>query len=134
MRHERGVLDTSVVIALHLIDRTQLAEDLAITTVTLAELCVGPLLAEDVSERVRRRLQLDRALHEFDVLPFDAPAAWAFGKVAASLRRAGRKSASRRFDALIAATALANALPLYTANPGDVAGIDGLEVVEVGAT
>jgi hypothetical protein len=47
------------------------------------------------------------------------------------MRRAGRKTSARTYDALIAATALANGLPLYTANPGDFAGIDGLEVVEV---
>lgn len=32
---------------------------------------------------------------------------------------------------MIAAVALANGLPLYTCNPDDVAGIDGLTVIEV---
>ena len=68
---------------------------------------------------------------DFDPLPFDARAARAFGQVAASLRRSGRKAASRRYDAMIAATALANGLPVYTCNPEDFEGIDGLEVVAI---
>ena len=48
-----------------------------------------------------------------------------------SYRRAGRKVSARTYDALIAATALAHGLPLYTANPDDFAGIDGLVVVPV---
>ena len=64
-------------------------------------------------------------------LAFDAAAARAFGRVAASLRAAGRKPAARAYDALIAATALANGLPVYTANPADFSGIDGLVVVAV---
>ena len=67
----------------------------------------------------------------FDALPFDAAAARAFGQVAASLRRAGRKTSARAYDAMIAATAVANGLPIYTCNPADFTGIDGLEVVGV---
>jgi hypothetical protein len=69
---------------------------------------------------------VQQAEADFDPLPFDAAAARAFGQVAASLRRSGRKPAARALDALIAATAIANGLPLYTCNPGDFAGIDGL--------
>jgi hypothetical protein len=47
------------------------------------------------------------------------------------LRRAGRKPAARAYDALIAATALANELPLFTVNPQDFAALDGLEIVAV---
>ena len=64
-------------------------------------------------------------------MPFDADAARAFGQVAASLRRAGRKTSARAYDAMIAAIAIANDLPLYTSNPGDFAGIDGLDIVAV---
>jgi predicted nucleic acid-binding protein len=67
----------------------------------------------------------------FDPLPFDAAAARAFGRVAASLRRAGRTTSARAYDALIAATALASDLPVYTCNPDDFKGIDGLEVIPV---
>ena len=98
---------------------------------TLAELSVGPLVAEDEQERAARQAHLQQAEADFDPLPFDAAAARAFGRVAASLRRAGRKTNARTYDAMIAATALANVLPVYTCNPDDFSGIDGLEVVAV---
>lgn len=63
--------------------------------------------------------------------PFDAAAARAFGRVAASLRSAGRKPTVRAYDALIAATAISNGIPLYTCNPADFAGIDELDIVAV---
>jgi predicted nucleic acid-binding protein len=130
-----GILDTSVVILLpRLRDPAQLPEVPRITTVTLAELAVGPLVAASDSERASRQAHLQQAEADFEPLPFDAPAARAFGRVAASLRRAGRVPAARAFDALIAATAIANGLPLYTANPDDYAGIDDLEVVPVRMT
>jgi predicted nucleic acid-binding protein len=102
-----------------------------ITAVTLAELSVGPLVASTDAERAARQAHLQQAEADFDPLPFDAQAARAFGRVAASLRRAGRKASARAYDALIAATALANSLPVYTCNPDDFAGIDGLDVVPV---
>ena len=102
-----------------------------ITAVTLAELAVGPLVASDDEERARRQIHLQQAEADFVPLPFDAAAARAFGTVAASLRRGGRKTTARAYDAMIAATALANDLPVYTCNPADFSGIDGLEVVPV---
>ena len=75
--------------------------------------------------------QVQQAEADFDPLPFDRSAARAFGRVAASLRRAGRKPTARANDAMIAAVALAHDLPLYTCNPDDFAGIDGLRVVAV---
>ncbi len=54
-----------------------------------------------------------------------------FGRVVVSLRQPGRKPATRSCDAMIAATALAHALPAYTCNPDDFIGIDGLEVIAV---
>jgi predicted nucleic acid-binding protein len=70
---------------------------------------------------------------DFDPIPFDAHAARAFGRVAASLRQSGMKTAARGYDAMIAATAIANGLPLYTSNPADFEGIEGLRVVPVQA-
>jgi predicted nucleic acid-binding protein len=102
-----------------------------ITAVTLAELSVGPLVASTDEERAARQAHLQQAEADFDPLPFDAQAARSFGRVAASLRRAGRKVNARAYDAMIAATALANGLPVYTCNPNDFAGIEGLEVVPV---
>lgn len=102
-----------------------------ITAVTLAELSVGPLVAGDDAERAARQAHLQQAEADFDPLPFDAAAARAFGQVAASLRRTGRKPAARAYDAMIAATAIANELPIYTCNARDLTAIDGLEVIEV---
>lgn len=130
--HPRGILDTSTVIVLEkLAEARWLPAEPLITAVTLAELSVGPLVAKGESERVARQTQLQQAEADFKPLPFDADAARAFGSVAASLRRAGRKSTARTYDAMIAATAVANDLPLYTCNPADFSGVDGLEVVAI---
>ena len=131
-RPDRGVLDTSTVILLSRIEDPQaLPHEPLITTVTLAELSVGPLVARDDQERAVRQAHLQQAEADFAPLPFDPPAARAFGRVAAALRQAGRKPAARAYDAMIAATALANDLPVYTANPDDFEGIEGLDVVPV---
>ncbi|MGH2444681.1 MAG: type II toxin-antitoxin system VapC family toxin [Candidatus Limnocylindria bacterium] len=132
---EAGLLDTSAVILLpELTDPAALPSKPVISAITLAELSVGPLVAVDETARVSRQAQLQRAEADFDALPFDADAARAFGRVAASLRRSGRKAAARAFDAMIAAIAIANDLPIYTANPDDFAHIDGLKVVAVAAS
>jgi tRNA(fMet)-specific endonuclease VapC len=131
VRRARGLLDTSTVILLgRLADAALLPDEPLISTVTLAELSVGPLLA-DGEERAARQAHLQQAEADFRPLAFDADAARAFGRVAASLRRAGRKSSARAYDAMIAATALANGLPLYTCNPQDFADIDELDVIAV---
>jgi tRNA(fMet)-specific endonuclease VapC len=128
----RGLLDTSTVILLpRLADPTSLPSESLISAVTLAELSVGPLVTDDYTERVARQAHLQQAEADFDALPFDAGAARAFGRVAASLRRSGRKATARAYDAMIAATAVANQLPLYTCNPDDFAGIDELHLVPV---
>jgi tRNA(fMet)-specific endonuclease VapC len=135
VRHERGVLDTSTVILLpRLEDASVLPDEPLITAVTLAELTVGPLVATTDEERAARQAHVQQAEADFDPLPFDASAARAFGRVAASLRATGRKTSARAYDAMIAATALSRRLPIYTCNPDDFAGIDGLEVVAVSAS
>ncbi|MGH3446331.1 MAG: PIN domain-containing protein [Nocardioidaceae bacterium] len=88
-------------------------------------------MAPTSRERVARQAHLQQAESDFEAVPFDADAARAFGRVAASLRRADRKPAARAYDALIAATAIAGGLPLYTCNPEDFAAIDELEVCPV---
>jgi hypothetical protein len=128
----RGILDTSTVIRLREItDPAALPREPLITAVTLAELSVGPLVAVDEQERAARQAHLQQAEADFDPLPFDAASARAFGQVAASLRRAGRKPAARAYDAMIAATAISNQAPVYTCNPDDFRDIDGLDVVAV---
>lgn len=128
----RGILDTSTVILLpRLRDPALLPTEPLITAVTLAELSVGPLVARTDAERAARQAHLQQAENDFDPIPFDAAAARAFGQVAASLRRSGRKPTARTYDAMIAATAVANGLPVFTCNPSDFAGIDGLHVVGI---
>lgn len=128
---EHGLLDTAALIDLALLDPASLPSEPSITAITLAELSVGPHVARSDSERVARQAHVQQAEADFEPVPFDAAAARAFGGVAASLRASGRKPAARAYDALIAATALARGLPLYTANPRDFEGIDGLVVQEV---
>ena len=127
-----GILDTSTVVLLpRLTDPQTLPLRPMITAITLAELSVGPLVASTDTERARRQAHLQQAEADFDALPFDQAAARAFGKVASDLRKAGRKTSARAYDALIAATAIANGLPLYTANPDDFKAINDLEVIPV---
>jgi tRNA(fMet)-specific endonuclease VapC len=131
-RPQRGLLDTSTLILLPLLqDATTLPVEPLISTITLAELSVGPLVARTEPERAARQAHLQQAEADFDPLPFDAAAARAFGQVAASLRQAGRKPAARSYDAMIAAVAVANGLPLYTCNPDDFAAIEQLDAVAV---
>jgi predicted nucleic acid-binding protein len=125
---ERGVLDTSTVVLLGRLQADDLPDEPVITAVTLAELSVGPLVAVGRKERAARQAVLQQAEADFEPLSFDADAARAFGRVAASLRTAGRKVQARAYDAMIAATAIANQLPLYTVNPSDFTGIDGLDL------
>lgn len=129
---QAGLLDTSTLILLpRLRDPSVLPARPFISAITLAELTVGPLVARDEGERIARQAHLQQAEADFEPLPFDATAARAFGRVAASLRRSGRKAAARSYDAMIAAIAIGNALPLFTCNPEDFTGIDGLVVVVV---
>jgi predicted nucleic acid-binding protein len=131
--HERGLVDTSVLIELESIGTAALPKELAVSAVSFAELVAGPHATADRRERARRQDRLQRVQATFDPLPFDADAARAYGQIYAAVRSAGRKARGRRFaDLLIAATALAAGLPLYTRNPGDFAGLkDLVEIVEV---
>ena len=131
-RAERGLLDTSTLILLPLLrEATALPAVPPISTITLAELSVGPLIARTASERAARPDHLRQAEADVDPLPFDAAAARAFGQVAASLRRSGRKPAARSSDAMTAAVVVANDLPLYTCNPDDFAAVEQLDVIDV---
>lgn len=128
----RGLLDTSTLILLgRVTDLASLPDEPTISAITLAEPSVGPHVATTELARTARQAHLQQAEADFESLPFDAAAARAFGRVAASLRSRGRKPAARAYDALIAAVAIANGLPLYTCNPSDFRSIDDLEVHEV---
>ena len=131
-RATHGILDTSTVILLPRITTPEkLPEIPLISSITLAELSVGPLATNDEKERSARLAHLQQAEADFEPLAFDAAAARAFGRVASSLRQRGRKPTARAYDALIAATALSNDLQIYTCNPRDFEGIDNLIVIAV---
>ena len=122
----RGLLDTSVVIDLDRINPDLLPDESAIAAVSLAELAAGPHATNDANERGRRQDRLQWAAVTWDALPFDAEAARMYGLVFAAVTAAGRTSRSRLADLLIASTAAANGLPLFTRNPADFTGLDKL--------
>jgi predicted nucleic acid-binding protein len=131
----RGLLDTSVVIDLERLGTRSLPPEIAVSTITMAELAAGPHATSDPQKRALRMERLQGAEATFDQLPFDLTAARAYGRVYAAVQAAGRRARGRRtIDVLIAATALSNKLPLYTCNPDDFAGLgDLIEVVAVSA-
>ena len=131
-RLARGLLDTSVVVDLDLLTADDLPRELAVSAVTMAELAAGTSATLDVAERARRQDRLQRAEATFDPLPFDVECARAYGRVFAAVRSAGRQPRRRFADLLIAATALAQDLPVVTRNADDLVGLESLiEVVAV---
>jgi predicted nucleic acid-binding protein len=125
----RGLLDTSIVVDHDLIDPSLLPDESAISAVTLAELAAGPHATSDELERARRQDRLQWAATTWDPLPLNVEAARTYGRVYAAAKAAGRSSRTRFADLLIAATAAANGLPIYTRDPADFLGLD--EIVNV---
>lgn len=132
-RHQRGLLDTSVIIDLESLDVDALPIEAAISSITLAELAAGPHATDDPAERARRQDRVQRTEAQFDPIPFDMNAARAYGRIYAAVAAAGRKARGpRAVDLMIAAVALAQDLPLYTRNPKDLGGLKGLvDIVSV---
>jgi predicted nucleic acid-binding protein len=128
----RGLLDTSVVVDHDLVDPARLPDESAISAVTLAELAAGPHASDDDAERARRQDRLQWAAATWEPIAFDADAARACGRVFTATRAAGRSSRARLADLLIAATAAAHGLDLYTRNAADLVGLDDIvRVIEV---
>ncbi|OBI59870.1 type II toxin-antitoxin system VapC family toxin [Mycobacterium sp. E796] len=122
-----GLLDTSVVVDWH--DPavvTALPDEMAISAITVAELAAGPHLAAEALEAAKRQARLQEVESILEPIPFDAAAARSYGLVVAAVVREGRKPRSRFADLLIAATAHASRLDLYTRNGDDFAGLEGL--------
>jgi predicted nucleic acid-binding protein len=133
-RPARGMLDTNILI-LRRIDPADLPDEMAISAITLAELSAGPHQVRgndeqdeygEHAERARCLEILQRAESEFDPIAFHAEAARVYGPVIAAVIAAGRKPQSRVADLMIAATAIAEDLPLYTTSPSDFAGLAAL--------
>jgi predicted nucleic acid-binding protein len=134
----QGLLDTNILILRKWINPAELPDEMAISAITLAELSAGPHEVrsndeqdayDERAERARRLEILQRAESEFDPLPFDAEAARIYGRVTAAVMAAGRKPRGRAVDLMIAATAIAERLPLYTTNPADFRALDSLMTV-----
>jgi len=124
--HAAGLLDTSVVIDFDVIEANALPEMTAIAAITLAELAAGPHATSDPEERARRQDRLQWASATWEPLPFEAEGARAYGRVYAAMRAHGRSGRARLADLLIAATAAANGLPIYTRNPADFEPVQGI--------
>lgn len=122
--HERGVLDTSVIIDLDSLPEDALPAQSTIAAVTLAELSAGLHTTADPVERASRAGRLQRAEATWEPLPFDAGAARRYGQLVALVIASGRQHRPRRLDLMIAATAAENALPLFTRNTGDFQGLE----------
>jgi len=131
----RGLLDTNILILRDWVDHAELPAEMAISAITLAELSAGPHevrsnseqnLYDEREERARRMYVLQRAEADFDPIPFGAAAARAYGQVSAATLAIGRKPRPRVADLMIAATAIAEGLPLFTTNPDDFRGLDRL--------
>jgi predicted nucleic acid-binding protein len=118
----RGLLDTSVIVGGSRPD----LEEAAISAMTLAELHYGVLRAQTDGQRALRLRRLALVESEFDPLPIDSDVARAYGAIVARARAAGRRP--RTADALIAATAAAHGLALYTRDR-DFEDLPGVEVV-----
>jgi predicted nucleic acid-binding protein len=127
VRAQQGLLDTSVVVDLENVDPSLLPSEVAISSITLAELAAGPNATKDPVERSRRQDRVQRVEAAFDPIAFGVEAARAYGRVFAAVAHSGRKPrGARAVDLLIASVALAEGLPLYTRNPADFAHLDGL--------
>ena len=119
-----------MVIDLERIEASTLPHEVAISAITLTELAAGPHAATSRAERGRRQDRLQRTEAVFDPLPFDVDAARAYGRIFSAVLAAERKPrGARAVDLMIAATALAANLPLYTRNPSDFAGLN--EIVDI---
>lgn len=128
-RAPAGLLDTSVVIDLDRIGPKELPDTVGVSAITMAELAAGPAASTDAAERARRQDRLQRAEAAFEAIPFSSDAARAYGRVHAAVVAAGRQPRRRFADLLIAATAVAEDLPLVTRNPQDFAGLEELVTV-----
>ena len=131
---ERGLLDTSVVIVLEQLDPARLPGEVAISTLSLAELTAGPAAASTEVKRARRQDLLQRVEATIEALDFDAICARAYGPISSATIALGRKPrGSRVVDLMIAATARAHRLPLYTLNADGFRGLDDLvDIVDLG--
>ena len=121
-----GLLDTSVVIDLGVISPADLPDDASVSAITMAELSAGPHATDEPAERARRQDRLQQLESWVEPMPFDGDCARAYGRIYAAVAAAGRQPRRRAADLLIAATALAAGIPIYTRNADDFHGLEEL--------
>ncbi|MET8138162.1 type II toxin-antitoxin system VapC family toxin [Streptomyces sp. NPDC005251] len=138
VEHQQGLLDTNIMILRRWVDPQELPAEVAISSITLAELSAGPHQVrgnseqsdyDEHAERARRMDVLQRAENEFDPIPFDAEAARIYGRICAAVMSVGRTPRRRVADLMIASIAAAEGLPLFTTNPDDFKGLDGIVTI-----
>jgi predicted nucleic acid-binding protein len=128
------MLDTNILILRRHLDWSALPERASISAVVLGELSAGVHFVREgapdaAAIRADRLALLQQAESEFDPVPYDAAAARLFGRMSAAVAALGRTSRARTADLMIAATAAAQSLPLFTTNPDDYRGLDALVTV-----
>ena len=96
--------------------------DIGLCSVVAAELAFG--VAKSGSARNRQALEM--FLAPLTILPFDAPAVWAYGDLRADLERRGTPIGS--LDTMIAAHALSQQAMLVTNNTREFAKVPGLQL------
>jgi len=123
-----GLLDTSVFVARESgRPLASLPDDGRVSVITVAELRIGVLVADDASVRAQRLRTLTE-VEALEPLPVDDAAARSFAEIVADSRQRGKRP--KILDALIAATALSRAMPVYTQD-ADFEEMVGVEVVRV---
>lgn len=119
----RALLDTSVVIDFPAARVAAVADEVAVSAITMGELHYGVTAAPDPVVQMHRRRRVQAVLDRFEVLPFDPATAEYYGALATLVRRHGRNPRPRRMDLQIAATAARHGIALLTRDAGDFAGL-----------
>jgi predicted nucleic acid-binding protein len=128
----RALLDTSVVIDFPGRLVADVADEVALSAVSIGELHYGVTAAADPLTQMYRRRRVQAILNRFEVLSFDVESAEYYGTLAALIRQHGRNPRPRRMDLQIAATAARHGLMLLTRNGSDFAGLESaLHVVDL---
>jgi hypothetical protein len=126
----RAILDTSFFVATESgrpLGEMKGVTETEVSVVTLAELTVGVLMAND-DDRPTRVATLSAVESTWDPLPVDTEVARQFAQIASALRAGGRRVPI--LDALVAATAIVEQIPVVTQD-NDYEAIPGVEVIRV---
>jgi predicted nucleic acid-binding protein len=128
----RALLDTSVLIDFSAVQVVQVADEVAVSAVTIGELQYGVVVARDPLTQMARRRRVQAIVDRFEVLSFDESVAEYYGVLAGLVRQYGRNPRPRRMDLQIAATAARHGLALLTRNGNDFTGLESaLTVIDL---